>query len=69
VSDFATSVGRDWSEASTGAHLLQIAADQAAQMVLARDAQGVDLALANAEAAIRKTRKNLRRALKSEGTS
>jgi hypothetical protein len=58
-----------WSEVSTATHLLQIAAEQAAEASLTRDAQKLDLSLANAETAIRKARRNLRRAPKSEATS
>lgn len=56
-----------WAEVATATHLFQIAAESAAQASLERNPEGLFVQLSNAEAAIRKAKRNLRRALKAEG--
>ena len=56
----------DWAEASSGVQLLQLCADAAAEKVSSRDTEGLIVALANAENALRLVRRRLRRAVKGE---
>lgn len=56
-----------WAEVATATHLLQIAAEQAARAGLERNPERLSMQLSNAESAIRKAKRNLRRALKAEG--